>query len=160
MSNLVAANSKNDDLLTKEGTSVKQFVTMEVDKQLFGIPVLAVQDVLRPQRITRIPLATPEIMGSINLRGRIVTVISMRRRLGLPALKNAAEDCMHVVVDHKEEQYSLVVDSVGEVLNLPLSDFEQTPPNLAENWHNVSLGVYRLENRLMVVLDIENLFNF
>ncbi len=141
------------------GSDTKQFVTMEVDGQLFGIPVLAVQDVLRPQKITPIPLSPKEILGSINLRGRIVTVINMRARLGLAEHGNI-EECMQVVVDHKDEQYSLVVDSVGEVLTLPLSDFEHSPPNLSSNWMEVSLGVYRLENRLMVVLDIENLLGF
>jgi len=141
------------------GEETKQFVTMNVDGQLFGIPVLTVQDILRPQKITSIPLSPPEILGSINLRGRIVTVINMRARLHLPEHENV-DECMQVVVDHKDDQYSLVVDSVGEVLTLPLADFETSPPNMESNWLEVSLGIYRLKTNLMVVLDIENLLRF
>lgn len=156
-SDLVVAPKKG--LSVKEHVDIKQFVTMEVDGQLFGIPVLTVQDILRAQPITKTPLAPAEILGSINLRGRIVTVIDMRTRLGLHQGKKKSE-CMHVVVDHKGEQYSLVVDAVGEVLSLSLVDFEQNPPNLSEHWQSVSLGVYRLEGRLLIVLDIENLLTF
>ena len=141
---------------TNTKLETKQFVTMKVNGQMFGIPVLTVQDVLRPQRVTPIPLAPSIIKGSINLRGRIVTVIDLRTRLSL-APKEEPEKCMYVVVDYKDEQYSVVVDSVGEVLTLSLDDFEHNPSNLAENWRNVSLGVYRLNNQLMVVLDIDNL---
>lgn len=146
-------------LTSGEAADAKQFVSMEVAGQMFGIPVLTVQDVLRPLPITKAPLAPPQIMGSINLRGRIVTVISMRRRLGLTDLPQSSK-CMHVVVTHKGELYSFVVDTVGDVLSLPLADFEQTPPNLGSAWQQVSLGVYRLKERLMVVLDIENLLKF
>lgn len=156
-SSALTVKEKNE--LPEKSGKVKQFVTMEVDNQLFGIPVLAVQDILRPQKITPIPLSPPEILGSINLRGRIVTVINMRARLSLPKRKDV-KSCMQVVVDYDDEQYSLVVDSVGEVLSLSLSDFEHSPPNLSKNWQGVSMGVYRLENRIMVVLDIKNLLNF
>ncbi len=156
MSNLVAVDRGGE---IAESSSTKQFVTMEVDGQLFGIPVLTVQDILRPLPVTSIPLAQKEIVGSINLRGRIVTVVDMRRRMSLPPLEEGT-GCMHVVADHKDEQYSFVVDSVGEVLSLAMDDFEQNPANLPENWQNVSLGVYRLEKRLLVVLDIESLLKF
>ena len=157
MSNDLAFKKENELALEQEG--LKQFVTMRVNKQLFGIPVLMVQDVLRPQKITNIPLAKPEIMGAINLRGKIVTVIDMRKRLSLPEREEGAPS-MQIVTDHGDEQYSLVVDGVGEVLNLPISDFEHNPANLSENWKKVSLGVYRLEGDIMVVLDIDSLVNF
>jgi purine-binding chemotaxis protein CheW len=137
----------------------KQFVTMVVDGQMFGIPVQSVQDILRAQRITNIPLAPKEILGSINLRGRIVTVINMRSRLAIQDHEDS-HSCMHIVVDHKDEQYSFIVDNVGEVLNLSLNDFEQNPVNLPNNWQELALGVYRLESKLLVVLDIERLLKF
>lgn len=139
--------------------ATKQFVSMEVGGQMFGIPVMAVQDVLRPPVITKAPLSPRQILGSINLRGRIVTVISTRRRLGLPDTPSGIKT-MHVVVSYQNELYSFVVDKVGDVLSLPLSDFEQNPPNLAHHWQDVALGVYRLESRLMVVLNIENMLKF
>lgn len=138
-----------------DNSNKKQFVTMEVGGQLFGIPVLSVHDVLRPQKITKIPLASPNILGAINLRGRIVTVIDMRKRLGLPVIENGKK-VMQVVVDYRDEQYSLVVDSVGEVMSLPIEDFENTPPNLSDSWKSVALGVYRLKGKILIVLDIEN----
>src|SRR5499427_9289807 len=95
-----------------------ELVSVTVADQLFGIPVLQVQDVLGPQRITRIPLAPPEVAGSLNLRGRIVTAIDVRLCLGLD--KRPAEmRGMSVVVEHGGEFYSLIVDNVGEVLTLP-----------------------------------------
>ena len=96
----------------------QDFVTMTIEGQLFGIPVLAVQDVLGPQQITKIPLAPPEVAGALNLRGRIVTAIDVRSRLKLVAWERG-QDSMSVVVDHDGEFYSLIVDTVGEVLSLP-----------------------------------------
>src|SRR5271165_5037882 len=95
----------------------EDFVTMFIEGQMFGIPVLVVQDVLGPQRITRIPLAPPEVAGSLNLRGRIVTAIDVRLCLGLEK-RPADVQGMSVVVDHGGEFYSLIVDNVGEVLTL------------------------------------------
>src|SRR5688572_3433820 len=100
-----------------ESQGTREFVSMTVAGQLFGIPVLTVQDVLGEQRITRVPLALPEVAGTLNLRGRIVTAIDMRRRLGLEARPPEITG-MNVVVDRAGELYSLIVDSVGEVLSL------------------------------------------
>ncbi len=134
------------------------FVTMMVADQLFGIPVLSVQDVLGPQRITRIPLAPPEVAGALNLRGRIVTAIDVRRRLRLPA-RETNDGTMSIVVDKAGELYSLAVDNVGEVLSLPAVSYERTPPTLDAHWRDVAAGIYRLEGRLMVVLDVARLLD-
>jgi len=142
------AISKNDD-----------FVTATIADQLFGIPVLQVQDVLGPQRITRIPLAPPEVAGSLNLRGRIVTAIDVRTRLGLPT-RPADKPGMSVVVDFRGELYSLMVDGVGEVLSLSNVDFERHPATMDQRWREVSTGIYRLKETLLVVLDVSRLLNF
>lgn len=140
-------------------TGARDFVTMSVGDQLFGIPVLAVQDVLSAQRITRIPLAPPEVAGALNLRGRIVTAIDLRRRLGLPP-RDAEKAAMSVVVDHRGELFSLIVDVVGEVMTLTADSFESNPPTLSATWREVSAGVYRLEaNRLLVVLDVSRVID-
>ena len=104
----------------------QQFVTLTIAGQLFGVPVLAVQDVLAQQKITPVPLASPEVAGALNLRGRIVTAIDMRTRLDLPP-RGEGEECMYVVVEHGAELYSLMIDSVGEVLTLPVDQFEPPP---------------------------------
>lgn len=140
------------------GTS-QEFVTMTIHGQLFGIPVLSVQDVLGSQKLTRIPLAAKEVAGALNLRGRIVTAIDVRRRLGLPPA-DGDSDGMSVVVDFRGELYSLIIDSVGEVLSLPDDSFERNPATLDPAWREVSLGVYRLEKQLLVILDVARLLDF
>ncbi len=137
----------------------EDFVTASIADQMFGIPVLQVQDVLGPQKITRIPLAPPEVAGSLNLRGRIVTAIDVRLRLGLPA-RSKDKPGMSIVVDHKGELYSLAVDHVGEVLSLSSADFERHPATLDQRWREVSTGIYRLKDTLLVVLDVSRLLNF
>lgn len=129
---------------------------MTVAGQLFGIPVLQVQDVLGPQRLTRIPLAPPEVAGSLNLRGHIVTAIDVRTRLGLPP-RAADMRGMSVVVDLNGELYSLVIDQVGEVLSLAKDTFEANPPTLDPRWREVSRGIYRLKGQLLVVIDVARL---
>lgn len=137
----------------------EDFVTLTIAGQLFGIPVLQVRDVLGPQRITRVPLAPPEVAGSLNLRGRIVTAIDIRTRLGLgPAPEESAG--MSIVVDLKGELYSLLVDAVGEVLSLSTADFERHPPTIEPRWREISVGVYRLKSSLLIKLDIHRLLEF
>ena len=140
-------------------TEARQFVSITIGKQSFGIPVLLVHDVLGPQRITRIPLAPKEVAGSLNLRGRIVTAIQVRRRLGLDPLPADAET-MSVVVEHQGELYSLIVDGVGEVLTLYDHDFESHPPTMSTRVREVSTGIYRLKDALLVVLDVPSLLDF
>ena len=137
----------------------QDYVTMTIADQLFGIPVLQVQDVLGHQKITRIPLAPPEVAGSLNLRGRIVTAIDVRLRLNLPP-RPKDKPGMSIVVDLRGELYSLMVDSVGEVLSLSNEDFERNPATLDPRWREVSTGIYRLNGQLMVVLDVPRLLNF
>jgi purine-binding chemotaxis protein CheW len=134
------------------------FVTLTVADQLCGIPVLGVRDVLGEQTITRIPLASREIAGSLNLRGRIVTAIDLRRRLGLPDAP-AGTPPMSVVADQGGELYALLVDQVSEVMTLPASAFEANPPTLPPQWAEFSAGIYRLQERLLVVLDVARLLS-
>jgi purine-binding chemotaxis protein CheW len=131
----------------------KQFLTVAVAGQAFCIPVLQVQDVLGEQRVTKVPLAAREIAGSLNLRGRVVTAINVRHRLQLPE-QPAGSKTMYIVVNHKEELYSLIVDSVGEVLSLPDKEFEKTPTTLDPAWRDLSLGIYRQKENLLVILDV------
>lgn len=137
----------------------QEFVTVVIGDQLFGIPVLTVQDVLGQHQIAHIPIAPPEVAGSLNLRGRIVTAIDPRVRLGLPK-RGTDGSRMGIVVEHNGELYSLLIDSVGEVLNLPNDCYERNPATLDDRWREISAGVYRLEERLMVVLDVARLLDF
>lgn len=141
------------------GNDQHEFVSVTVAGQLFGIPVLQVQDVLGPQRITPVPLAPKEVAGSLNLRGRIVTAIDLRTRLRLPRLPEG-EIGMSVVVDHGGELYSIIVDTVGEVLSLDAAAAERNPPTLDPAWREVSGGIYRLEHTLLVVLNVARVLDF
>jgi purine-binding chemotaxis protein CheW len=140
-------------------SEMRDYVTMMVAGQMFGIPVLLVHDVLGPQKITRVPLAPAEVAGSLNLRGRIVTAVDLRKRLGLPPSENSKKP-MSIVVEHEGEFYSLMVDQVGEVMSLPQSDYEKNPATLEERWREVCDGVYRLDSGLLIVLDIRRLLRF
>lgn len=146
-------NSGSDSERTEE------FVTFTIAGQLFGIPVLQIQDVLSSYRITRIPLAPPEITGSLNLRGRVVTAIDVRLRLGLPP-RPADADSMSIVAENEGELYSLMVDSVGEVLALAQSAYERNLPTLDAKFRAFSDGIYRLDNQLLVVLDVNRMLDY
>lgn len=137
----------------------EEFVTFTIAGQLFGIPVLQIQDVLSSYQITPIPLAPPEIKGSLNLRGRVVTAIDVRLRLGLAARPKEAES-MSIVAENEGELYSLMVDSVGEVLALSQSAYERNLPTLDAKFRAFSDGIYRLDKQLLVVLDVNRLLDY
>lgn len=129
-------------------------VSVRIARQAFGIPVLQVQDVTAQSAITPVPLAPNEVAGSLNLRGRIVTAIDMRQRLGMDA-RGPDEASMSVIVERNGELYSLLVDDVGDVLWLPASRYEPTPATLSSDWRGLCSGLYRLDSELLLVLDID-----
>jgi len=144
--------------VAEQAAAASDFLTITIANQVFGIPVLQVQDVLGSQKVTHIPLARPEIAGSLNLRGRVVTAIDVRCRLNLPKREDKQKE-MSVVVEHDNELYSLIIDEVGDVMSLQNSDFENSPPTLDPLWCEVSAGIYRLEKELLVVLDVSKLLD-
>ena len=135
-----------------------EYVTATVGGQLFGLPIARVQDVFVLDRLTRVPLAAPEIAGVLNLRGRIVTAIDMRRRLGL-APAGEVRRRMAIGIEYKGESYGLLIDAIGEVLNLPTAGREGNPVNLEPGLARVSAGVHRLADRLLVVLDVDRVLD-
>ena len=137
-----------------ENTQSKEFLTIIIAGQRFGIPILQVQDVLGEQTIAKIPLAPPEVAGSLNLRGRIVTAIDMRCRLSMEPQSEGEASEMGVVVEHDNELYSLIIDKVGDVMRLKNENFESTPATLDPAWKEFASGIYRLDSELLVILDI------
>jgi purine-binding chemotaxis protein CheW len=131
-----------------------QFSTFFVADLFFGVDVLNVQEVLRFQQMTPVPQAPEVIEGLINLRGQIVTAIDMRRRLRVPP---RAEDKspMNMVVRTADGAVSLLVDEIGDVLDMDAATFEQTPENLDSTAKELIRGVFKLESRLLLVLDAE-----
>lgn len=144
--------------MTEPSGQVEEYVTATVGGQLFGLPISRVQDVFAPDRLTRVPLASSEIAGLLNLRGRIVTAIDMRRRLGLDACAESATR-MAVGVECRGESYGLLIDAIGEVLKLSTGAREDNPLNLDPGLASVSAGVYRLDGKLLVVLDVDRVLD-
>jgi purine-binding chemotaxis protein CheW len=145
-------HASNKAVINKD--SKKQFLTMNVAGQLIGIAINTIREVLSSQIITRVPLSPKEVMGSLNLRGRIVTAIDLRVILNLTKDLNNTNNTS-VVVDHENELYSFVVDSIGEVLEISTSEFVSNPTNLNKNWQDLSLGICPLKDKLLVILDIK-----
>lgn len=131
-----------------------QYCTFLVDDLYFGIDVRHVQEVLRSQEITPIPRAPAVIEGLINLRGQIVQAVDMRRRLGLPPRPEDAHP-MNMVVRTEEGAASLLVDEIGDVLEVEGERFEPVPNNLAAQAQDLLQGVCKLNDRLLLVLNTE-----
>ena len=132
--------------------SVRDYVTVRVGGHLFGIEALSIQDVFYPRNITPVPLAAHEILGVLNLRGRIVTAIDMRRRLGMTP-REPGEAFMCVIVERMGELYALLVDDVSDVLWLSPGSFEPTPVTLSAHWRSLCDGLYRLDGELLLALN-------
>lgn len=130
------------------------YVTVEVGEQLFGIPIEHVHDVFVVSGLTRVPLAPPEIAGLVNLRGRVLTVIDLRCRFGLPP-RGGAGRLIAVGIEFAGESFGLLVDAVGEVMQLPLADRDDNPVHLAARWSSLSLGIHPLPACLLVVMDVK-----
>ena len=137
---------------------LSDYVTFSAAGQMFGLPIECVQDVFKPARITRVPLAGPEIAGVLNLRGRIVTAVELRIRLGLGA-REGGNGPMAIGIESQGESFGLLVDAVGEVLNLAEGEREANPVNLDRRLGRVSAGVYRLDGELLVILDIDRVLD-
>ena len=132
------------------------FVTFEVAGQMFGVPVTRVQDILTPDAIAPVPGGPPEVQGLINLRGRIVTVIDLRTRLGLRH-DGAERKGLCVTVENDGESNTLLVDGVGDVVTLQSHSREDSPTTLDPLWKDLSDGVFRVGDRLLVILDVARL---
>lgn len=134
-----------------------QLVTVVVDDYVFGLPIGRVQDVFRLGAMTRVPLAPPDVLGLANLRGRVVTALDLRRRLGFPARSNDGQ--LAVGVEAGAEQYGLVVDAVGDVVRLGHDSLMDASPGMVGPWADVIRGVYRHEERLLIALDVDALLS-
>jgi purine-binding chemotaxis protein CheW len=135
-------------------SAANQFTTFYLDGLLFGVEVSKVQEVIRYQEMTRVPLASPVIRGLINLRGQIVTALDLRRRINLN--ERASDKLpMNVVVRSGTEVVSLLVDEIGDVLEVGEDDFERPPDTLQGEARELIRGTYKLKDRLLLVLDTE-----
>lgn len=134
----------------------RQLVGMVVAEQRFGVRIDAVRDILGFQQLAKVPLAPVEIAGVLNLRGRIVTAVDLARCLGVERARALPTDqAMNIVVDHRGELYSLLVDRVGDVLTLGEERFEADTSRLPAAWRPLAHGIFRLDDALLVELDVE-----
>ncbi|HXC43608.1 MAG TPA: chemotaxis protein CheW [Candidatus Dormibacteraeota bacterium] len=131
-----------------------QFCTFYLDKLLFGVELKGVQEVIRSLEMTRVPLAPEVVSGLINLRGQIVTAVDLRRRLELEPAPPGARP-MNVVVRSEDGSVSLLVDEIGDVVEVEEDSFEPPPETLRGSIRTMILGVHKLNDRLMHVLDID-----
>ena len=136
--------------------AASQIVTFRAGDQLFGLPVFIVRDILKSQPLAAMPLSPDEVAGSINLRGHVVSVIDLRRRLSMPP---AEKPGLQVVVETRGDFFSLLVDSVGEVIDIDANNQEAPPSTLDPVFRAFSTGIYRLESDLIVILNVNELTN-
>ena len=133
--------------------TAKQYCSFHVADCCFGVDVQVVQEVIRYQEMTRVPLAAREVSGLINLRGQIVTAIDLRRRLGLPD-RAAGVLPMNVVIRTPDDgAVSLLVDEIGDVVQPDGDSYEPPPATLIGPTRDVVAGVHKLKDRLMLVLN-------
>jgi purine-binding chemotaxis protein CheW len=132
----------------------RQLCTFYLDGLFFGVEVERVQEVIRYQAMTRVPLSPPVIAGLINLRGQIVTAIDLRHQLGL-SVRNGGELPMNVVVRRDDGPISLLVDEIGDVVEVDEQLFEDPPDTLDGQRREFIRGVYKLKEQLLLLLDTD-----
>lgn len=138
--------------------SLQQFCTFFVKDEFFGVPVQQVQEVIRYQEMTRVPLVSHVIRGLINLRGQIVMAVDLRRRLGVED-RPESHLPLNVVVRTEDGAVSFLVDEIGDVLEVAEEKFERPPETLQGQARNMVRGVYKLQDRLMLVLDTQRVMS-
>jgi purine-binding chemotaxis protein CheW len=136
----------------------QQFCTFFLGEHCYGLDVLKVQEVVRDQPLTCVPLAHPAVRGLINLRGQIVTAIDLRRRLDLPAL-DATHEPVNIVLQTDDGAVSLLVDEIGDVLEVSQQQFELPPETLQGAAREFIQGAYKLPDRLLVILDPQRIIS-
>lgn len=139
-------------------SATRQLCTFHLGPMFFGIDVLQVQEVLRFQQMTRVPLAPDVIRGLINLRGQIVAAIDLRERLGLEPRPDG-QDPMNVIVRTEDGAVSLLVDDIGDVLEIESSGMDRSPETVRGAARELIQGVYKLKDRLLLILDTEKTVN-
>lgn len=133
--------------------NTQQFCTFFLENQCFGVPVEQVQEVIRYQEMTRVPLGPEVVSGLINLRGQIVMAIDLRRRLSMK-VRNESQLPMNVVVRTEDGAVSFLVDEIGDVIEVERDTLEPPPETLRGPTRSMITGVYKLPNRLLLELNI------
>ena len=151
----MAATTSGSSSAHASGTDAarQQFTTFTLDGHLFGVEVETVQEVIRYQETTRVPLAPGSIGGLINLRGQVITALDLRHRLGMPD-RAEGQKPMNVVVRTEDGAVSLLVDQIGEVIETDASHFESPPDTVTAQARDLIRGAYKLDRTLLLALDV------
>lgn len=150
-------NPASAEVLTNHSKRVSQLCGFKIGSGFYSISVLEVQEVIKPQQLTHVPSAPEYVRGLINLRGQIVTAISLRSLFGLS--DDHRDDFMNIIVRSGESLYALMVDEILDVIDVENSNFEHTPETLEEKIRRFISGVYKLDHKLLILLDLEKLLN-
>lgn len=133
--------------------SASQFLTFHLNGQTYGLPISTVREINRMAEITPVPRVPEFVVGVMNLRGKVVPVLDLRKRLGLPATAPTKESCI-VVVEGPEGEVGMIVDSVAEVIELP-DETRQAPPKVAADSDYTTIGAFaRRDDKLILILDV------
>ena len=136
----------------------RQYCTFYLDKYFFGVDVRRVQEIIKPQEMTPVPLAPAVISGLINLRGQIITALDLRQRFEFPPREDG-ENPMNIVIQTRDETMSFLVDRIGDVLDVADDIFEQRPETLEGQARELISGAYKLPDQLLLILDCEQATN-
>ncbi|MCH9853097.1 MAG: chemotaxis protein CheW [Alphaproteobacteria bacterium] len=158
MVNTLQAQSNESNLFADLDGEIEQLVTLVVDNQVFGIPILQVQDIVEPKNITSVPRAPEFVCGVLNLRGRIVIVIDLQVCMGKRDKHEYYEGQMSVTVEYEGDLYTLLIDDIGDVLNIHNSQIGKVPKNLDDALRDVSSGIVQLDDELLSILSVPMLF--
>ena len=145
-----------EDIRKKLNGSLLQLVTFSIDEEEFGVNILKVQEIIRIMEITRVPRSPEFVEGVINLRGRVIPIVDLRRRLGLAAIAHD-KDTRIIVIELNSLVVGFIVDAVSEVLRIPADTVEPTPPVAAGVDSEYISGVGKLQDRLLILLDLDKL---
>lgn len=150
-------HSVSEEVQRNHLRKLSQLCGFKIGNGLYAISVLEVQEVIKPQLLTQVPSAPEYIRGLINLRGQIVTAISLRSLFGLS--DDHQEEHMNIIVRSGESLYSLIVDEILDVIDVDDSTFEKTPETLDDKIRRFITGIYKLDHKLLILLDLEKILN-
>lgn len=150
-----AQDTATDQTSTSSG--LNQLCGFRIGDGHYAISVLEVQEVIKPQLLTPVPLAPSYVRGLVNLRGQIVTAISLRKLFGLP--DDERDEYMNIIVRSGDSLYSLVVDEILDVMDVGRDTYEPTPDTLDESIRQFISGVYKMDGKLLILLDLEKILN-
>ena len=154
----------NKSIVVENGEEIEEenymYTTFVLGDQTLGVTVDLVESIMKPDMITSVPRSCDEVYGLLNLRGRIVTVVDTRKVMGLPDANKKLSEMMCLTVSYEQELYALLIDSIEEVEKFPKSSFSPVPRSVDENWRELSTGIHKTDNGILLILDVAKVMSF